>query len=123
MLRISKKKFLSSNYEFQWLELTLEIRTLFVSTAGLENAKKLISAYKQGQLKSMTPELWHAKKIVDSTLHPGWFPTLYHNDGQPLNCRRHWTSGFFTTSHVMLCHLQPNRHGWDAHTGITSTSS
>ena len=46
-------------------------RTLFVSNAGLENAKKLISSYKQGQTDPMTPELWHAKKIVDSTLHPG----------------------------------------------------
>lgn len=27
-------------------------------------------AYKQGQVKEMTPELWKAKKIVDSTLHP-----------------------------------------------------
>jgi len=46
-------------------------RTLFVSSTGLENAKNLLSAYKQGQIKSMTPELWKAKKIVDSTLHPG----------------------------------------------------
>ncbi|KAL8926005.1 MAG: hypothetical protein Q9208_003146 [Pyrenodesmia sp. 3 TL-2023] len=45
-------------------------RTLFVSSAGLESAKSLITAYKQGQVQSMTPELWRAKKIVDSTLHP-----------------------------------------------------
>ncbi|KAF3481065.1 sideroflexin-5 [Arthroderma uncinatum] len=45
-------------------------RTLFVSTDGLENAKRLIESYKGGQLLSMTPELWHAKKVVDSTLHP-----------------------------------------------------
>ncbi|MCJ1469861.1 hypothetical protein MMC07_008505 [Pseudocyphellaria aurata] len=45
-------------------------RTLFVSTTGLENAKKLISSYKQGHGKTMTPELWQAKKVVDSTLHP-----------------------------------------------------
>lgn len=67
-------------YRTRWIgsiegqfELIVEIRTLFVSSVGLENAKKLISSYKQGQLKSMTPELWHAKKIVDSTLHPGPF--------------------------------------------------
>ena len=30
-----------------------------------------IVAYKQGETKEMTPELWKAKKIVDSTLHPG----------------------------------------------------
>ncbi|KAI9797346.1 MAG: hypothetical protein M1833_005526 [Piccolia ochrophora] len=45
-------------------------RTLFVSRSGLENAKKLVSSYKMGQARSMTPELWSAKKVVDSTLHP-----------------------------------------------------
>lgn len=46
-------------------------RTLFVSSAGLESAKQLLTAYKNGQIGAMTPEIWHAKKIVDSTLHPG----------------------------------------------------
>ncbi|KAI9721227.1 MAG: hypothetical protein M1812_002388 [Candelaria pacifica] len=46
-------------------------RTLFVSNSGLENAKRLVSSYKQGSVRSMTPELWQAKKVVDSTLHPG----------------------------------------------------
>ncbi|KAL1967433.1 hypothetical protein VTN77DRAFT_3218 [Rasamsonia byssochlamydoides] len=45
-------------------------RMLFVSSAGLENAKRLVTAYKQGEIKEMTPELWYAKKVVDSTLHP-----------------------------------------------------
>ncbi|KAL8841311.1 MAG: hypothetical protein Q9176_003404 [Flavoplaca citrina] len=45
-------------------------RTLFVSSAGLESAKSLVSSYKQGHVQSMTPELWKAKKVVDSTLHP-----------------------------------------------------
>ncbi|KAI1810714.1 sideroflexin-5 [Poronia punctata] len=45
-------------------------RTLLAGTSGLENAKKLVMAYKQGDIKEMTPELWKAKKIVDSTLHP-----------------------------------------------------
>ncbi|KAK4039945.1 Tricarboxylate/iron carrier [Parachaetomium inaequale] len=45
-------------------------RTLLVGSAGLEQAKKTLIAYKQGQIQSMTPELWRAKKIVDSTLHP-----------------------------------------------------
>ncbi|KAK1780254.1 Tricarboxylate/iron carrier [Copromyces sp. CBS 386.78] len=45
-------------------------RTLLVGNAGLEQAKQLLVSYKQGQIKSMTPELWHAKKLVDSTLHP-----------------------------------------------------
>ncbi|KAL9026791.1 MAG: hypothetical protein Q9196_004602 [Gyalolechia fulgens] len=45
-------------------------RTLFVSNAGLESAKTLVSSFKQGHVQSMTPEIWRAKKIVDSTLHP-----------------------------------------------------
>ncbi|KZF23966.1 mitochondrial cation transporter [Xylona heveae TC161] len=45
-------------------------RTLFVSSSGLEHAKAMVSSYKTGGLKSMTPDIWKAKKIVDSTLHP-----------------------------------------------------
>ncbi|RMZ82716.1 hypothetical protein DV738_g1524, partial [Chaetothyriales sp. CBS 135597] len=45
-------------------------RTLLVSKAGLEHAKQLVTSYKKGEIASMTPELWQAKKIVDSTLHP-----------------------------------------------------
>ncbi|KAF2964370.1 hypothetical protein GQX73_g9213 [Xylaria multiplex] len=45
-------------------------RTLLAGANGLEDAKKLIMAYKQGEIKDMTPELWKAKKIVDSTIHP-----------------------------------------------------
>jgi hypothetical protein len=44
---------------------------LLVSSAGLEQAKRLIASYKQHEVPSMTPELWKAKKVVDSTLHPG----------------------------------------------------
>jgi hypothetical protein len=46
-------------------------RTLLVSPAGLEQAKSLIASYKQNRIPVMTPELWKAKKVVDSTLHPG----------------------------------------------------
>ncbi|KAF2216225.1 hypothetical protein CERZMDRAFT_109175 [Cercospora zeae-maydis SCOH1-5] len=45
-------------------------RTLFTSSASLEHAKSLITQYKQGTIQQMTPEIWTAKKIVDSTLHP-----------------------------------------------------
>lgn len=45
-------------------------RTLLVSASGLEQAKQMVSSYKRGEQRSMTPELWQAKKIVDSTLHP-----------------------------------------------------
>ena len=45
-------------------------RTLLVGSAGLEKAKIALTAYKQGQIREMTPQLWTAKKVVDSTLHP-----------------------------------------------------
>ncbi|KAH7128438.1 Tricarboxylate/iron carrier [Dendryphion nanum] len=45
-------------------------RTLLTSSAGLEHAKELVTAYKTGKLRDMTPELWNAKKIIDSTIHP-----------------------------------------------------
>jgi hypothetical protein len=44
--------------------------TLLVGRAGLEQAKNALIAYKTGKIRDMTPELWRAKKIVDSTLHP-----------------------------------------------------
>ncbi|KZZ92396.1 sideroflexin-1 [Ascosphaera apis ARSEF 7405] len=44
---------------------------MFVSSATLEHSKRLIAAYRNHELpETMTPELWHAKKVVDSTLHP-----------------------------------------------------
>lgn len=49
-------------------------RTLLVGKTGLEQAKEAIMLYKQGQSKEITTELWKAKKIVDSTLHPGLSP-------------------------------------------------
>jgi hypothetical protein len=52
---------------------------LFVSSTGLESAKKLIVSYKNGDLKEMSPELWRAKQIVDSTLHPGTSIRLDYN--------------------------------------------
>jgi len=52
-------------------ELILPSRTLLVSSDGLKQAKALITQYKNGHIEEMTPELWKAKKVVDSTLHPG----------------------------------------------------
>ena len=46
-------------------------RTLLVNSAGLEHAKALVTSYKQGKIGEMNEELWNAKKVVDSTLHPG----------------------------------------------------
>ncbi|KAM0324323.1 hypothetical protein ACHAQA_008102 [Verticillium albo-atrum] len=44
--------------------------TLLVNNAGLERSKQLLTDYKEGKIQHMTPDLWQAKKIVDSTLHP-----------------------------------------------------
>lgn len=55
------------------LKLNETFRTLLTSSAGLEHAKSLLTQYKRGEIRHMTPELWDAKKIVDSTLHPGTF--------------------------------------------------
>ncbi|TDZ23899.1 putative mitochondrial transport protein fsf1 [Colletotrichum sidae] len=44
--------------------------TLLVGSTGLEQAKSLLTDYKLGKIPHMTPELWKAKKVVDSTLHP-----------------------------------------------------
>ncbi|KAF4580918.1 mitochondrial cation transporter [Ophiocordyceps camponoti-floridani] len=44
--------------------------TLFAGKVGLERAKKLVTDYKTGKTLEMSPELWQAKKTVDSTLHP-----------------------------------------------------
>lgn len=56
--------------QFELTPLTVG-RTLLVSPSGLDNAKRLVSLYKQSHVPLMTPELWQAKKVVDSTLHPG----------------------------------------------------
>lgn len=52
-------------------------RTLLEGKTGLEQAKKALVTYKMGQVQEMTPELWKAKKVVDSTLHPGTRDSLF----------------------------------------------
>ncbi|CAG8446866.1 11153_t:CDS:2 [Diversispora eburnea] len=44
--------------------------TLFVTRRGVEEAKNLINDYNSGKLKVEPEKLWHAKKIIDSTIHP-----------------------------------------------------
>jgi Sideroflexins len=57
-------------------EVLMFLRTLLVNKEGLGHAKDLISGYKQGKFRDMNAELWSAKKIVDSTLHPGMLLAL-----------------------------------------------
>lgn len=53
-----------------------ERSTLFTGSAGLDSAKRLLTDYKQGKIQNMTPELWQAKKLVDSTIHPDTGETI-----------------------------------------------
>ncbi|KAK9475840.1 Tricarboxylate/iron carrier [Lipomyces japonicus] len=45
-------------------------RMLFVTQDELEKSKKLVADYKTGKVVTMNAELWHAKRVLDSTLHP-----------------------------------------------------
>lgn len=67
--------------------LLADPRTLLVSSSGLEHAKQLVTSYKTGAAKHMTPEIWQAKKVVDSTLHPGMHrPRHLQTTSQEANC-------------------------------------
>ncbi|KAG7661891.1 fsf1 [[Candida] subhashii] len=50
---------------------------LLNSTHQIETAKRRIWDYKNGVIPAMTPELWRAKKILDSTLHPDTGETVF----------------------------------------------
>lgn len=43
---------------------------LLNTSADVDHAKNLISQYKNGSIKQMNDELWKAKKVLDSTVHP-----------------------------------------------------
>ena len=58
------------------LFLMFNSRTLLVSSQQLEYSKQILTQYKMGQVKEMNDDLWKAKKIVDSTLHPGTLTQL-----------------------------------------------
>ncbi|CAI7596507.1 unnamed protein product [Penicillium crustosum] len=57
-------------------ELT-DPRTLFASKSDIKSAKELIASYKQNVVPEMTPELWRAKRMLDSTLHPDTGETIF----------------------------------------------
>ncbi|QEU60012.1 Fsf1 [Kluyveromyces lactis] len=50
---------------------------LLTSNDDLQQARKIISAYRHGELKETTPEFWHAKKQLDSTVHPDTGETVF----------------------------------------------
>lgn len=94
-------------------------RTLLVSKAGLENAKSIVTAYKVGDAQAMTPEIWSAKKIVDSTLHPGKGIVVYiicaliilTSNGYREACT-------ITIPNVVLRDFEPSRYCRHAHAWI-----
>lgn len=57
--------------------LTICQRTLLVSQAKLDESIALVNAFKAGNVRVDQPggpamaDVWDAKKVVDSTIHPG----------------------------------------------------
>lgn len=61
------------------------------SRKALQDSKDLIASYKLGKIAQMTPELWHAKKVVDSTIHPGALVDGFLTAlGKMLTFHRYW---------------------------------
>jgi hypothetical protein len=93
-------------------------RTLLTSKAGLEHARQLVLSYKLGKIKDMNPELWRAKKVIDSTLHPGMPRSLLVAIGRRKTDRRFYRHRLTSPSplpNVLLCHVQPrsdSRHAY-----------
>ncbi|CCG20744.1 tricarboxylate carrier protein [Candida orthopsilosis Co 90-125] len=52
--------------------------TMLLNTSNdIETAKRMIWDYKNGVIPTMTPELWRAKRVLDSTLHPDTGKTVF----------------------------------------------
>lgn len=52
--------------------------TMLLSTAtDISNAKRLVWDYRNGVEPSMTPALWRAKKVLDSSVHPDTGETVF----------------------------------------------
>ena len=50
---------------------------LLNSSKDIETAKRMVWDYKNGVIPTMTPELWRAKRVLDSTLHPDTGKTVF----------------------------------------------
>lgn len=50
---------------------------LLNSTKDIQTAKIMIWEYRNGVRPTMTPELWRAKRVLDSTLHPDTGETVF----------------------------------------------
>lgn len=52
--------------------------TMLLNTKrDIENAKLMIWEYKNGARNTLSPELWRAKKVLDSTIHPDTGETVF----------------------------------------------
>jgi hypothetical protein len=65
----------------------------------------LLAGYKQGRVAEMNDELWKAKKIVDSTLHPGSL-SRYGWYKEMLIMSRYGAPGIFTLPNVKFCSFE-----------------
>jgi hypothetical protein len=63
----------------------------------------------------MTPEIWQAKKIVDSTLHPGRKAATSEASRLLLTMSRHWPTSLPPFSDVMFRDIQFGSHSRHAH--------
>lgn len=43
---------------------------LLVSKKELDHSKEILGKYQKGEIADISPELWRAKKVMDSTIHP-----------------------------------------------------
>ncbi|TID28186.1 hypothetical protein CANINC_002619 [Pichia inconspicua] len=50
---------------------------LLTTSKDIEESKRLIWDYKNGVIPEMTPRLWKAKKILDSSIHPDTGDTVF----------------------------------------------
>ena len=71
----------------------------------------------------MTPELWQAKKVVDSTLHPGRAHSTLLGHWLLLSASRYWGTSIHSLPHVVLRHLEPRGHSRHAHARSTGRST
>lgn len=106
----------ASGYAYLQLLLTGHcIRTLLVSNGGLESAKDLLTAYKQGKIGEMNGDLWNAKKVVDSTLHPGTYEDSKYEESIVVNyIFRYGRASFPPIQNVKLCSIKLGGHSWNA---------
>lgn len=87
---------------------------LLVSNKELERSKEILGKYKKGEIADMSPELWRAKKVVDSTIHPdtGEAVLLPFRMSAFVLTNLVVTAGMLTPGLGVSLPFQNNRDGW-----------